>query len=151
MKAGTFKLDYNIELIRINNITGEEIDRSEIKNTIVNTGLQRVVELLNGVSSTYMRGIAIGTDNTAVDPTDTALGVEVARELATLTYEAGYKAKFAKLFTFTSGESYTITEVGVFDNETSGGVMLNRALDAGKAVDVDTDLTVNVTITASDV
>jgi len=150
MKAGTFKLSYNIELITSDHYTGEIIDRSEIKNLIVNTGLERVAKLLNGVSSTYLRAIAIGTDDTAVTNADTELGTEVARELATLTYESDYKAKFSKLFTFGSGESYTIKEVGVFDSAVaSGSVMFNRALDAGKSVDSDTDLTVNVTVTCS--
>jgi len=149
MKAGTFKLGYNIELITTDHYTGKVIDRSEISNLIVNTGLEAIVKLLNGVSSTYMRAIAIGTSSTAASASQTALVTEVDRGLATLTYESDYKAKFSKTFTFISGESYTITEVAVLDNVTSGGVMLNRAIDAGKAVDVDTDLTVNVTITAS--
>ena len=150
MNAGTFKLEYNIELILTDHNTGEILDRSEIKNAIVNTGLERVAKLLNGVSSTYMRAIAIGTGNTAVTNSDTELDVEVTRELATLTYESDYKAKFSKLLTFGSGESYTIKEVGIFDSAVlTGSVMFNRALDAGKAVDSDTDLTVNVTVTCS--
>ena len=150
MKAGTFNLEYNIELIRRDHTTGLEIDRSEIKNLIVNTGLQRIAQLLNGVDTTYMRAIAIGTGSTAVTATDTELETEVDRATATLTYETGYKAKFSHTFTFASGVSYTITEVGVFDSATvSGSTMLNHALDAGKAVDGDTDLTVNITITAS--
>ena len=149
MKAGTFKLGYNIELITTDHYTGEVIDKSEISNLIVNTGLEAIVKLLNGVSSTYMRAIAIGTSSTSATATDTALVTEVDRALATLTYESAYKAKFSKTFTFGSGVSYTITEVAVLDNITSGGVMLNRAIDAGKAVDSDTDLTVTVTITVA--
>ena len=152
MDAGTIKLGYNIEMITKDVVTGEVKDRSEIKNMIVNTGLARVAKLLNGVETTYMRAIAIGTGNTAVTATDTELDVEVTRATATLTYSAvgGFKAVFSKVFTFTSGESYTIKEVGVFDSLiTSSATMFNRALDTGKIVDVDTSLTINVTITCA--
>lgn len=147
-KAGFAGLSWNIELITKDHWTGKIKERTIVSNTIVNTGLERVAKLINGVSTTPFIAIAIGTNDTAVDNTDTALGTEVDRaEASTLTYEADYKTKFSHTFTFDSGESYTITEIGVFDNSVSGGVMLNRALDAGKSVDVDTDLTVNVTVT----
>ena len=150
MKAGKIKFTYNIELITKDIVTGEIKDRSELKNLIVNTGLERMAKLMNGISSTSFNCIAIGTGDTAVVVTDTELDVEVDRAVATLTYEGSYQAKFAKVFTFASGVSYTIKEVGVFDNITaSGSVMFNRALDTGKIVDTDTSLTINVTITCA--
>lgn len=150
-KAGRLGFEWNIELITSDHNTGKIKERTVVHNTIVNSGLERIAKLINGVSSSYFLAIAIGTDNTAVQNTDTELGTEVARATATtLTYESDYKAKFSKKFTFSSGESYTIREIGVFDSATaSGSTMLNRALDAGKSVDSDTDLTVNVTITVS--
>ena len=150
MRAGTFKLECNIELVTTDHYTGEVKDRSEIKNDIVNVGLEEIAKLLNGVDTTYFRAIAIGTGDTAVSSSQTALVTEVARESATLSYEADYKAKFVKVFTFGSGVSYTIKEVGIFNISTSGGVMFNRAIDAGKAVDANTDLTATITITASE-
>jgi len=150
MKAGILKFTYNIELITTDIVTGEVKDRSEIKNLIVNTGLERMAKLMNGISSTYFNCIAIGTDDTPVNGADTELGAEVDREVATLTYEGSYQAKFAKVFTFGSGIEYTIKEVGIFDNITaSGSIMFNRALDTGKIVDADTSLTINVTITCA--
>lgn len=148
-KATKFKLECNFELITTDHHTGEVIDYSEIKNDIVNAGLEQIAKMFNNVDGTYFRAIAIGTGNTAVQSTDTTLETEVARELATLSYVSNYKSYFTKIFTFTSGQNYTIKEVGLFNNSTSGGVMFNRALDAGKVVDIDTDLTVNATITAS--
>ena len=144
MEAGKFELKYNIELVRTDHITGDVIDKSEIHNIIVNTGLQRFAELLNGVSVAPFTDIAIGTDDTVATATDTALTTEVAKQTAIATYESDYKAKWSHKFEFGSGESYTIHEVGVF----AGTTMLNRAIDAvGKEVDADTDLTVNVTVT----
>lgn len=148
MDEKPIKVSYNIELIRTNHHTGEIIDKSFIHNSIVDNGLEVLAKLLNGVSSTYMRAIAIGTGNTAVTTSDTELDVEVTRALATLTYEGSNVAKFYKKFTFGSGEAYTIREVGIFDSAVaSGSIMFNRALDAGKSVDADTDLTVIVNIT----
>jgi hypothetical protein len=144
MEAGKFELSYNIELIRTDHWTGELIDRSEIHNIIVNTGLERIAKLLNGESVVPFTHIAIGTDDTVASATDTALVAQVASAEATASYEADYKAKWSHLFTFGSGESYTIEEIGIF----AGTTMLNRAIATeGKVVDSDTDLTVNVTVT----
>lgn len=147
-KAGVTGLSWNIELVTSDHYTGKIIEKTKVHNTIVDTGLERTAKLLGGISTTPFIAIAIGTGDTAVTTSDTALETEVARaEASTATYEASFKMKWSHKFTFGSGESFTITEVGVFDNATSGGAMLNRALDAGKAVDADTDLTVTITIT----
>lgn len=150
-KAGQIEFKENIELVLTDHHTDEVIERVEFCNTLVNDGLERIAKLINGVSTTYFRAIAIGTDNTAVTNSDTTLGTEVSRATATLTYEADYQAKFSHKFTFGSGESYSIAEVGTFDSATaSGSTMLNRSIvSPAKSVDSDTDLTVNVTITVA--
>ena len=145
MEAGKFELNYNIELITSDHNTGEVIEKSEIHNIIVNNGLERIAKLLNGESVVPFTQIAIGTDDTEASATDTALVTEVAKETATVSYEASYKAKWSYKFIFSSGESYIIHEIGVFADTT----MLNRAVSVeGKEVDAETDLTVNVTMTA---
>ena len=127
---------------------GSLIDKEEIKNLIVNTGKERVAKLLNGVSSTYFRAIAIGTGTTAPVAGDMELESEIARALASLSYEANYKAVFEKTFEFGSGEAYDITEVGIFDSDTvSGSTMYDRLTFSAKSVDSDTDLYVKITIT----
>lgn len=151
INAGTFQLIENWKFTLKDAITGEILSEETICNTVVNNGLERVAKLINGVSSTYYRAIAVGTDNTAVTNGDTALGTEVARELATLTYESDYKAKFAKTFSFSSGESYNIWEAGIFDSDTqTGSIMLARTvLGAAKAVNVNIQLIVEATITVA--
>lgn len=141
------KVGYNIELEVKDDVSGETLEKRTIHNLITNAGKQRVAELLNNVSSTYFRAIAIGTGTNAAAVGDTQLQTEVKRSAATLTYEASYKAKFVYLFTFTTGEAYAITEVGVLDNATSGGVLLNRAVSA--AINVDNTKTLSVTVTVS--
>jgi hypothetical protein len=101
-----------------------------------------------GDSSALFRYLAIGTGTTPATVSDTALETEVARALATNSYEATAKHKLVYEFTFDSNESYAITEVGVFD-AVSGGHMLNRSVFTARDVDIDTSLEVTVRITFS--
>jgi len=130
---------------------GSKIDSWKVDNLIVTTGKVQVAKLLNGVDATYFDTIAIGEGETAdaVVVGDTALKTEVARSLATLAYEATAKATFEYTFTFGTAEVYAITEAGVFNNQSAGGDMLDRFIFTAKNVDIDTDLYVKITITAS--
>lgn len=136
------------ELSRVNKETGEILDTEVIHNIIVNTGKERVARLLNGVSSTYFRAIAVGTGATGELVGNTALQTEVTRATATLSYEASYKAKFE--YTFTFGGSYALTEAGLFDSATvSGSTMLNRTTFSAKNVSTVIQLIATVTITVA--
>ena len=129
---------------------GSKIDSWECSNLIVTMGKVEVAKLLNNVDSpAYFRAIAIGEG--VVDPAigQEALGSEVARESADLSYEATGKAIFEKTFNFGTAESYSITEAGVFNNASSGGDMLDRFKFSAKDVDVDTDLYAKITITVA--
>ena len=132
---------------------GEVIERLEKKNLIVNTGKERVANLIGEGIGTGLTGfsyIAIGTGTTAPAVGNTALETEAERELATISYEADYKCVFEKTFDFGTGSSYAITEAGVFDGATpTGSVMLDRFTFTAKNVDVDTDLYVKITITVA--
>jgi hypothetical protein len=150
MRAGTFRLKENWEIILRDKITHKIISREEKTNLIVNDGLERVAKLLNGVSSTYFRAIAIGTGTTAPTNSDTELEIEFTRSLATLSYEASYKTKFTHTFTFGSGVTEDITEAGLFDSDiASGSTMLARTTFSAKSVSSDIELIVTATITAS--
>jgi hypothetical protein len=143
-------LKEHIVLELINKASGEVLQREELHNTIVNSGKERVAKLINGTSATYFRAIAIGTGITGALATDSSLETETTRALATLTYEASYKSKFEHTFTFGSGESYNITEAGIFDSDVvSGSTMLDRFTFSAKAVDADIDLKVTITITVA--
>jgi hypothetical protein len=146
-----FRLDYNVVLKRIDNATGEILDVETIHNTIVNTGLNLVRDFLGDVSVNAPKYIAIGETATAVQNTDTTLGSEAERELASIDVVTDYQVEFSKTFTFGSGVSYAIEEVGLFDSATaSGSTMWNRAIASStKNVDSDTDLDVTVTITVA--
>lgn len=143
-----FKLKGVWNFKTVDRATGKILQEETKENTIVNTGLERVAKLLNGVSSTYFRAIAVGTGTTGAASGDTELETEVTRAEAVLTYEASYKAKF--VYTFTFGGDYAITEAGLFDSATaSGSVMLNRTTFAAKNVSTTVDLIATVTITVA--
>ena len=150
MRAGTFKIIENWTIVRVNKITGEVLDKEEICNIIVNNGLERIAKLINGESSTYFRALAIGTGTTAVTNADSVLETEYTRELATLSYEADYKAVLAKTFSFGSGVTEDITEAGIFDSAiASASTMLAHTTFTAKSVSQSVDLTVTATITVA--
>jgi hypothetical protein len=127
-------------------VTGKILDRWETDNTITTDGKVEVAKLLNGVDSTYFRAIAIGTST----PGSSALGTEVARSLATLSYLASAKAVFEHTFTFGTAESYAIIEAGTFNSEVpSGSIMLDSFTFSAKNVDISTNLYVKITVTVS--
>lgn len=129
---------------------GTVIDREILHNLIVNDGKERVAKLIGGISSDNYTHIAIGTGTTSALVTDSALETEYTRAAATIAYEASYKVKFEKTFSFGSGVSENITEAGVTDDAVvSGSVLLDRFVFSAKAVDGDTDLYIKITITVS--
>lgn len=146
-----FRLDYNVVLKRIDKATGKILDIEKIHNTIVNNGLNLVRDMIGDVAANSPKYIAIGESDTAVTNADTALGNESVRELSAIDVATNYQVEFSKTFTFGSGVSYAIEEVGLFDSATaSGSTMFNRALaGATKNVDSDTDLEVTITISVS--
>jgi hypothetical protein len=117
---------WKIDLVE--EISGKLLQSYEFDNVICNNGKERMSKMLNGVSSTYYRAIAVGTDATVASAAQTALLAEVARSTsAVLSYEADYKAKLYYEFSF--GSNYTLAEAGVFDSETvSGSTILNRVV-----------------------
>jgi len=150
MRAGTFALKENWKFQTVDKMTGQILQEEEKCNLIVNDGLERIAKLLIGVDTTYFRAIAIGTGTTSVTNSDISLETEFTRELADLSYEADYKAKFTKTFTFNSGVSEDITEAGLFDSTTvSGSSMLARTTFSAKSVSSEINLIVTCTITAS--
>ncbi len=156
MKRDGLKLRGDV-VIETRKKDGSVIEREEIRNKIVNVGLERVAKLLSkGVSSDAFGYIGIGESESAdsVVAGDTALKTEVTRAEADNSggsYESSYKCIFEKTFTFGSGEEYYIAEAGIFDSLTeSGSTMLDRFVFDAKVVDSDTDIYVKITITVSE-
>ena len=129
---------------------GTVIDRQVLHNLLVGDGLERVAKLIGGVSTDFYTHIAIGTGTTSPVTGDSALETEYSRAAATIAYEASYKIKFEKTFSFASGVSENITEAGLTDDAVvSGSVLLDRFTFSAKAIDGDIDLYIKITITVS--
>jgi hypothetical protein len=121
---------------------GTILSRIEKHNLVVNTGLEQVAKLLNGVSTTVFRYITIGLDNTAPAEDQLDLVNSYMSALASCDYEATNKASWEHTFTFVS--NVTIREAGVFT--TGGGVMLDRLTFADQNCGSDIDLHIKITI-----
>lgn len=148
MKDG-LKLKGDVVIETRDHMTGEVLSREEKHNLIVSAGLVQVAKLLGGVSASAFVGMAVGTGTTAPASGNTTLETERKRMASTNSYLATNKAVFTATFDFASGETWAITEAGIFTNATSGGEMLDRFTFSAKNVDWDIDLVVTVTITVS--
>ncbi len=124
--------------------TGETKEKEIKENMIVNTGLERLAKLLNGVSTAYFDYIAIGSGNTAPSEGDTTLESELSRLQATTSYESDYKAVLERTFLFFS--SQVIREAGAFSSDDA---MLNRVAFSDKNVDENTGINIKFWITVS--
>lgn len=134
------KKHFNLDL-KIPFLLGNWTDQGIRLNTVTTVGKALVAQLIGGISSTYVRAIALGIGT----PSTTALGSEITtggggRGAATISNETtdltNDTCQFVKTFTFSS--NYAVTEEGLFNNSTSGGVMF--ASQSFSAIDVvDTD------------
>ena len=138
------KIKVNAIIESFNIHTKKVTKTSKIHNLVVNTGLEEAID--NGLSNiTHM---AIGTDNTAVVAGDTELGVEVKREAGSPTNEGTGIREYDVTFLFSSGDSFTIVEAGLFNSAiASGSTMLNRLVFTGHDVDVDNGVRIKITLT----
>ncbi|OQB10545.1 MAG: hypothetical protein BWY21_00304 [Parcubacteria group bacterium ADurb.Bin216] len=121
--------------------------------TIVNAGLTEVAKLIVGADSpvafTY---IALGSGTTAEANDQTALVTEITtnggeRASATASYEADYKGKLVKTFSFTGPLS--VNEVGVFNDASAGDMLLRHKFASTKAVENGDTLEVTVKTTVA--
>ena len=133
------KMLVNAEIQSFNVNSGKITKISKVHNLVVNSGLDEIID--NGLSN--VTTMAIGTDNTAVQATDTALGTQVASDSVVYSNEGTGIRLFDKTFTFGSGDEYTIVEAGLF----AGATMFNRLVFSGHDVDVNNGVRVKITVT----
>ena len=118
--------------------------------TVVNKGLEMIAKLVGGVSTDKMQYVALGSGTTAEANDQTGLVTEIttnggARAAGTCSYDADYKFKVVKTFTFTG--DLAINEIGIFDAASSGNMLLRGKLSAAKNVGDADSLQVTVTVT----
>lgn len=121
----------------------------EFPNLVVTTGDTYICNCMIGSPPTIMNAMAVGTSSTAASAGQTALVAEVGRvaltstTLATnvITYVANFPAGTA---------TGSLNEAGIFNNVSTGGIMLCRTVFAATVVKASTDIlqiTWTVTVT----
>jgi len=144
-EEGFCKMRGDVDLVVRNESTGKIIGRRCVRNLIVNTGLYHIADRLQDtLAESAMSYAAIGSNNTAVTATDTALAAELGR--VALTSKVRGSGGNANQVTYTATVpagtgTGTIVEAGIF-NANSGGIMLARTIfspivkGSGDAVDL---------------
>lgn len=100
----------------------------EVKNLVVDSGLNLLRDRIAGTTSAYITHFAVGTGTTAVTPVQTALVSEVYRDGITSAITSTSKAaRFEYYLPAAYANGNTLTEIGLF-SAPSGGTMVARAL-----------------------
>lgn len=119
--------------LKIPYITGYWSTKPIKENLVPTRGKRKAAELLGGTDVTPVTAIALGTGTNAAAAGDTALQTEITtnggqRGAATVsnttTTTTGDTEQWQKTFSFTG--SFAVTEEGLLDNNSSGGVLLAR-------------------------
>jgi hypothetical protein len=126
------KKNFNLD-IQIPFITGNWTINPIKDNLVTTVGKAAVADQLGGTTTAPMTCVAIGIGTDAAAAADTTLGSEITtnggeRGAATVsnqtTTTAGDTERWIKTFTFTG--AFAVTEEGILDNNTAGGVLLAR-------------------------
>lgn len=130
---------------------GELKARLEGPNVICTNGKEFLASFLYSAAaaaSTFtMRYVAVGTDSTAEAASNTALGTELARTTATVSYVSGQIYRLIATFAAGTGTG-AIVEYGCFSSS-SGGTMLARDTESVINKGASDTLTVTAEFTIS--
>jgi len=129
-----FKSLFNVDL-KIPYLFGNWTTLSTRHNLITTVGKKLVADQLGGTVTTPATCLAIGIGTTGAAAGNTTLESEIVtyggeRGAATVTNATttttGDTEQWAKIFTITAGGTFAITEEGILNNVTSGGVLVAR-------------------------
>lgn len=140
-------------LLELCHVKTGEIERTLVKNMVVNTGKYAIADALRGTTANN-RGIitycAVGTGSTAPAAGNTKLETELFRKLISVRSFATNVATFQTFFT-TSEANGTLREAGLFGDDASGtadsGVLfcrteINRTKTSGDTLTLSWSLTI---------
>ena len=101
---------------------GEIVQQSEGKNLVVTAGLVEIARALIGDAFTSPTHMGVGTDNTAPDAGNTALGGELTRLIFASTTRTDNAVEFKT--TYGAGVATgTIEEAALFNNAVAGDML----------------------------
>lgn len=124
-------------------------DQKDVNNLVVNSGLNFILQAMNGDTADVMDYIAIGSGTTTAAAGDTTLGTEVVRVQMDSRSIASNVISFSASYGAGVGTA-TIAEAGIFD-AASGGDMLCRVQFGSIVKEAADSLVINwdLTLTAS--
>ena len=133
--------------VEIKNKQGEVIDIREVKNLVVDDGLEYIASRMKDATATAMSHMAIGTGSTAAAASDTALGTEAARVALTSTTVTANAVAYVASFGAGTGTG-AITEAGIL-NANSSGTLLCRTVFSVVNKGASDSMTITWTVTIS--
>ena len=132
--------------VEIKNDKGVVIETREVKNLVVDDGLEYIADRMKN-NSTVMSHMAIGTGSTAAASGNTTLGTESARQALTSTTVNNNAVSYVASFAAGTGTG-AITEAGILNNST-GGTLLCRTVFSVVNKGASDSMTITWTITIS--
>ena len=132
--------------VEIKNDKGVVIETREVKNLVVDDGLEYIADRMKN-NSTVMSHMAIGTGSTAAAASDTALGTEAARVALTSTTVTANAVAYVASFGAGTGTG-AITEAGIL-NAASSGTLLCRTVFSVVNKGASDSMTITWTVTIS--
>ena len=133
--------------IEVKDKDGNLKQKQEVKNLVVDTGLDYIASRMKDASATAMSHMAIGTGSTAAAAGNTALGSEAARQALTSTTVTSNAVAYVASFAAGTGTG-AITEAGIL-NAGSGGTLLCRTVFSVVNKGASDSMTITWTITIS--
>ena len=128
---------------------GNVKEEQEIRNLVVDAGLDYIASRMKDATATAMSHIAVGSGSTAAAAGDTTLGSELARNALTSTTVTGNEVAY--VVTFGAGEGTgAITEAGILNADTGGDMLCRTVFSVvNKAADDSLQITWTVTLSAA--
>mgnify|MGYP003301546386 FL=1 len=133
--------------VEIKNDKGIVVEKREVKNLVVDDGLEYIASRMKDTSATAMSHMAIGTGSTAAAASDTALGTEAARQALTSTTVTANAVAYVASFAAGTGTG-AITEAGIL-NAASSGTLLCRTVFSVVNKGASDSMTITWTVTIS--
>ena len=134
-------------IVEIKNDKGVVVETREVKNLVVDDGLEFIASRMKDATATAMSHMAIGTGTTAAAAADSALGSEAARNALTSTTVTSNAVAYVASFAAGEGTG-AITEAGIL-NAGSSGTLLCRTVFSVVNKGASDSMTITWTVTIS--
>ena len=134
-------------IVEIKNDKGVVVETREVKNLVVDDGLEFIASRMKDATATAMSHMAIGTGSTAAAAGNTALGTEAARQALTSTTVTANAVAYVASFAAGTGTG-AITEAGIL-NAASSGTLLCRTVFSVVNKGASDSMTITWTVTIS--